>query len=60
LWVRRSRRGILWVLPTLFFVGARWQAEDRAHRLGQTKNLMIYYCMARGTVDDIIWPTVNK
>ncbi|GAX78561.1 hypothetical protein CEUSTIGMA_g6001.t1 [Chlamydomonas eustigma] len=36
------------------------QAEDRAHRLGQKRTVMVYYLHASGTCDDIIWPLVNK
>lgn len=36
------------------------QAEDRAHRLGQTRTVRIYYLHAAGTADDIVWPLVNK
>lgn len=36
------------------------QAEDRAHRIGQEKNVSIYYLLAKGTIDDIIWPMVSK
>ncbi|MEN2500787.1 MAG: SWI/SNF-related matrix-associated actin-dependent regulator of chromatin subfamily A-like protein 1 [Marteilia pararefringens] len=41
--------------------GALMQAEDRAHRLGQTRPVEVKYLLAKGTIDDHIWPLlVNK
>jgi SWI/SNF-related matrix-associated actin-dependent regulator 1 of chromatin subfamily A len=40
----------------LFFnPGTMIQAEDRAHRIGQTDNVNVHYLLARGTTDDRIW-----
>lgn len=35
------------------------QAEDRAHRIGQTgASVNCYYLLAGGSADDVMWPTV--
>ena len=36
------------------------QAEDRAHRIGQKNNVNVYYLLAKGTLDDAIWPLVSR
>ncbi|GAB5361667.1 hypothetical protein AAMO2058_000732400 [Amorphochlora amoebiformis] len=36
------------------------QAEDRAHRVGQTRPVEIYYLLAPGSCDDFLWSTVRK
>jgi SWI/SNF-related matrix-associated actin-dependent regulator of chromatin subfamily A-like protein 1 len=51
---------------TVFFAELFWtpgsmlQAEDRAHRIGQTSTVRVFYFLARGSVDDVIWPLVQK
>ncbi|XP_068223062.1 SWI/SNF-related matrix-associated actin-dependent regulator of chromatin subfamily A-like protein 1 [Palaemon carinicauda] len=35
------------------------QAEDRAHRIGQQDSVTVQYLVAKGTVDDHIWPLVQ-
>ncbi|NXC26629.1 SMAL1 protein, partial [Campylorhamphus procurvoides] len=36
------------------------QAEDRAHRIGQTSSVNIHYLVARGTADDYLWPIIQE
>jgi len=36
------------------------QAEDRAHRVGQTWPVEIYYFLAPGSADELLWATVRK
>lgn len=40
--------------------GALVQAEDRAHRIGQTSEVHVTYLLTKGTVDDVLWPLVQK
>ncbi|KAG8125233.1 hypothetical protein E2320_020541 [Naja naja] len=35
--------------------GVLMQAEDRAHRIGQTSSVDIHYLVAKGTADDYLW-----
>ncbi|MED6178126.1 hypothetical protein PIB30_104701 [Stylosanthes scabra] len=50
---------------TVFFAELSWtpgdlnQAEDSAHRIGQVSSVNIYYLLANGMVDDIIWDVVQ-
>jgi SWI/SNF-related matrix-associated actin-dependent regulator 1 of chromatin subfamily A len=36
------------------------QAESRAHRIGQMSEVNVYYLVAKGTADDIIWDLIVK
>ena len=36
------------------------QAEDRVHRIGQQDEVQIEYLLAHDTVDDILWPLIQK
>jgi SWI/SNF-related matrix-associated actin-dependent regulator 1 of chromatin subfamily A len=35
--------------------GNHEQAEDRSHRIGQTKSVNIYYMLIDGTIDTMVW-----
>ncbi|NXF01892.1 SMAL1 protein, partial [Smithornis capensis] len=36
------------------------QAEDRAHRIGQTSSVNVHYLVAKGTADDYLWPIIQE
>ncbi|TBU18596.1 Snf2/Rad54-like helicase [Ordospora colligata] len=36
--------------------GVLLQAEDRIHRIGQKSNVDVVYLVAKGTVDEYVWP----
>lgn len=36
------------------------QAEDRVYRIGQLETVPIQYILARGTVDDQLWPMIQS
>jgi SWI/SNF-related matrix-associated actin-dependent regulator 1 of chromatin subfamily A len=40
--------------------GLMLQAEDRAHRVGQTAPVRIEYLLSDGTADDWMWPTLER
>ena len=40
--------------------GELTQAEDRAHRIGQTDCVTIQYLVALNTADDKLWPMIQK
>ncbi|KAH3761372.1 chromatin remodeling factor18 [Pelomyxa schiedti] len=40
--------------------GSLMQAEDRAHRIGQTNSVLVQYLLCHSTLDDFIWPLVEK
>ncbi|KAK9410485.1 SWI/SNF-related matrix-associated actin-dependent regulator of chromatin subfamily A-like 1 [Crotalus adamanteus] len=42
------------------FKSVLMQAEDRAHRIGQTNSVDIHYLVAKGTADDYLWPLIEK
>uniref|UniRef100_A0A8C7KS26 Zinc finger RANBP2-type containing 3 n=1 Tax=Oncorhynchus kisutch TaxID=8019 RepID=A0A8C7KS26_ONCKI len=36
------------------------QAEDRAHRIGQTASVHVHYLIAKGTFDTVMWGMLNR
>ncbi|XP_026872429.2 DNA annealing helicase and endonuclease ZRANB3 isoform X1 [Electrophorus electricus] len=36
------------------------QAEDRAHRIGQTSSVHVHYLVAKGTFDMVMWAMLNR
>ncbi len=40
--------------------GSLIQAEDRAHRIGQIKEVKVFYFFAENSVDELLWPLVRK
>ncbi|XP_062383557.1 DNA annealing helicase and endonuclease ZRANB3 [Sardina pilchardus] len=36
------------------------QAEDRAHRIGQTCSVHVHYLIAKGTFDTVMWGMLNR
>ncbi|KAJ8003681.1 hypothetical protein DPEC_G00150850 [Dallia pectoralis] len=36
------------------------QAEDRAHRIGQTASIHVHYLIAKGTFDTVMWGMLNR
>ncbi|KAM6269250.1 SWI/SNF-related matrix-associated actin-dependent regulator of chromatin subfamily A-like protein 1 isoform 3-T3 [Porphyrio hochstetteri] len=40
--------------------GVLIQAEDRAHRIGQTSSVNVHYLVAKGTADDYLWPIIQE
>ena len=35
------------------------QAEDRVHRIGQERGVVVQYLLAKNTVDDYLWPKIQ-
>eukprot|EP00968_Pinguiococcus_pyrenoidosus_P024926 scaffold5198_cov247-Pinguiococcus_pyrenoidosus.AAC.13 len=48
------------IFAELFWTpGALLQAEDRAHRIGQTSVVQIEYLVCEDSLDDVLWPLVR-
>ena len=50
---------------TVVFAETTWvpgdlvQAEDRAHRIGQASSVNVHFLHARGSIDDLIWGSIQ-
>lgn len=40
--------------------GTLFQAEDRAHRVGQNDFVQVQYLVAKDTADDFLWPMIQR
>lgn len=40
--------------------GSLIQAEDRAHRIGQLREVNVFYFFAHSSVDELLWPLIRK
>lgn len=36
------------------------QAEDRCHRIGQATVVKVQYLVAKGSLDDALWPLIQE
>lgn len=36
------------------------QAEDRCHRIGQASVVKVQYLVAKGSLDDALWPLIQR
>ena len=45
--------------PAPWTPAALLQAEDRAHRIGQTSEVIVEYLLADDCVDEILWPLIQ-
>lgn len=51
---------VVFFIEFIWTPGALIQAEDRAHRIGQLRDVNIYYLFASDSVDEILWPFLRK
>eukprot|EP01050_Picozoa_sp_SAG11_P012891 SAG11_NODE_1465_length_4859_cov_9.864916_2_plen_716_part_00 len=40
--------------------GELLQAEDRSHRIGQAASVDVHYLIAKGTIDEMMWQTLDR
>ena len=56
-----TRSSTVWMTEIPWTSGLALQAEDRAHRISQTKDVYIYYLIMENTLDIVLWNLiVNK
>jgi len=49
------------VFTELFWTpAALLQAEDRCHRIGQTRPVKVMYLVSEGSVDELLWPLIQE
>jgi SWI/SNF-related matrix-associated actin-dependent regulator 1 of chromatin subfamily A len=56
-----TKATVSWFIEPYFVPGVLLQAEDRNHRMTQTKDVHIQYFIAKGTLDESMWKSlVNR
>lgn len=50
-----TKSSLVWMAELPWTSGLALQAEDRAHRISQTKDVYIYYLIMENTIDSLIW-----
>ncbi|KAL7675063.1 hypothetical protein ACOME3_001331 [Neoechinorhynchus agilis] len=58
--INLTRASIVIFAELFWNPGLLIQAEDRAHRIGQQNTVKVKYLLAKGTVDDLMWPLVHR
>lgn len=48
------------IVEMLFGPDVLLQAEDRSHRLGQTREVLVQYLTASATLDEVVWRVVQR
>jgi SWI/SNF-related matrix-associated actin-dependent regulator 1 of chromatin subfamily A len=54
-----TKANIVIMSELLFGPNDMFQAEDRAHRIGQRKTVFIRYLMLKGSTDDLLWKMIQ-
>jgi SWI/SNF-related matrix-associated actin-dependent regulator of chromatin subfamily A-like protein 1 len=55
-----TRAVVSWFIEPYFVPGVLLQAEDRNHRMTQTKDVHIQYFIAKGTLDESMWRSLQR
>uniref|UniRef100_A0A8C6Y3Y3 DNA annealing helicase and endonuclease ZRANB3 n=1 Tax=Naja naja TaxID=35670 RepID=A0A8C6Y3Y3_NAJNA len=64
--IQAAGQGLTFTCHSCCFAELYWdpghikQAEDRAHRIGQSNSVNIHYLIANGTLDAVMWAMLNR